>query len=290
MSAHPNASGTAWHVPERALRRYMDGPDGPGSLPSSSAASVEAHLDGCAACCWRLAPGAADAELLQRIGGELAGRIERTPQYRRPRRWYVRILAGAPFTWMLAVLAVTGAADALDLVGRAMPGTRPSLLLLISPILPLSAVAAAWAPRLDPMHELTATTPAAGLSMVLRRGLFAVLIAMAGSAGVQVLGAAVPPALWLLPCLTLTAVSLALGSVIPLHRAAVAVVAGWTAVVVLPGLVAWSAPVPGTLAVPALLRPSALPAWAVLSVAALAVVVLRRREYQRAVRPSRWTR
>lgn len=268
----------AWHLPAEALRRYAE--PGGALLSSSEAASVEAHLDRCAACRGRLLPPAdisadisADIELLRGLGAALVDRVGHVPQYRRPRRWRIRLTAGLPTAWLVAVLAVAAVAGALDLVSEAPEGSRPSLLLLLAPVLPLAAVAAAWAPQLDPLHELGASTAAAGLPLLLRRTLVAVSAVVLFSAGLDVVGVAAPPARWLLPCLALTAVTLALGSVVRLHLAAAGLTAAWSLAVVVPALTRQH--------LPALLDTSAAPAWVAALVLAVAVVALRHRTYRR---------
>lgn len=260
-----------WHVPGPVLRRYAEST----ALSSAQAASVEAHLDDCAQCRGRLTPSA-DVALLDRIGAGLFEQAERTPQYRRPRWWRIRFTAGVPAAWVLAVLAVSVTSGALDLLGQADDSRRPSLLLLLAPILPLMAVAAAWTPRADPMHELTASTPSAGLLLLLRRTVVVlvgvVLLSLVLSAVVAGFGVAVSPAQWLLPALALAAGSLALGSVVPLHQAAIGLTGTWVLAVVLPAM--------NTLQTPLVLRTSAAPVWAGVLVVAIAVVAGQYRTYQ----------
>lgn len=272
MSAAPGPDPrrpAGWHLPDEAVRRYAD--PASGRLSPAEAMSVEAHLDECPLCRGRLSP-AADTELLSRIGSVLVERVAKVPQHRRPRRRRIRLTAGLPVAWLLATLAVAGLAGVLDAVSGTAAG-RPSLLLLLSPVLPLSAVAAAWAPGLDPLRELTGSTPAAGLPLLLRRTLVVLLAAVSVSAGIGALGVPAPPAQWLLPCLALTAISLALGRVVPVHVAAVGLAAAWAVAVVVPALLRSH--------VPALLQTSAAPAWALALGLAIAVVIVQRRTYQR---------
>jgi hypothetical protein len=262
---------SSWHVPGPVLRRYAEST----ALSPAQATSVEAHLDDCAGCRGRLV-SSADVDLLDRIGLDLFEQAERTPQYRRPRWWRIRFTAGLPAAWVLAVLAVSVTSGALDLLGEAGGSGRPSLLLLLAPVLPLMAVAGSWTPRIDPMHDLTASTPSAGLLLLLRRSVIVlaavVLLSLVLSAVVAAFGVAVSPAQWLLPALALAAGSLALGSVVPLHRAAIGLAGTWVLAVVLPSMTAAQTPL--------VLRTSATPVWAAVLVVALAVVAGRRRTYQ----------
>lgn len=76
---------------------------------------------------------------------------------------------------------------------------------------------------------------------------------------------------WLLPCLAFTATTLALGGVIGVTRAAVALAAVWAAVVVAPTLAA------GRTAL--VLRADGLPVWGLLLVLGVGVVIARRGAY-----------
>lgn len=69
--------------------------------------------------------------------------------------------------WLAMVLAVTLLALLLDLTE--LGSGRVSLMLLLAPVLPVGGVAASWSRDLDPAYELTASTPRAGLQLVLRR-------------------------------------------------------------------------------------------------------------------------
>jgi hypothetical protein len=153
------------------------------------------------------------------------------------------------------------------------PGDAPSWIVLVAPALPLFGVAAGWSRELDPAWDLVATTPAAGLGLLLSRTLavLAVVIPAALVAGVATGASGV--ATWLLPCLGLTASALALGAVMPMAGATALAGSGWAAGVAVPALVAQ--------ATPALLEPGWAPAWAALTIAAAAVVAARRTAYHR---------
>lgn len=76
---------------------------------------------------------------------------------------------------------------------------------------------------------------------------------------------------WLLPCLAFTSTTLALGGVVGVTRAAVAVVAVWAAVVLTPTAVADRA----TFA----LQAGGLPVWGLVLALGVGVVVVRRDAY-----------
>jgi hypothetical protein len=263
-----SSANSGWHLPPEVIARYSD----PAGQPAASwLASVEAHLAGCAACRAQLTVPPADARVLHEIGARLAHQAPRIVQYRRPRRAWSRMFAGLPVAWVLASIAVGLLAAGADLAGTPRLAADPSVLLLLAPILPLIGVGAAWAPSLDPIHELTASTPSAGLPTLLRRTVLTVLPIVAVSAVIGLLTDAAPPGLWLLPCLALTTGALALGSVIPLPAAATAVVGAWSVLVLGPGLIDDRST--------ALLGAAAWPGWLAAVALTAAWVLLRRRAY-----------
>jgi hypothetical protein len=145
-----------------------------------------------------------------------------------------------------------------------------SLVLLFAPVLPVLGVAASWSRGLDPAYELTASAPRAGLPLVLRRtaSVLGVLVP-ALLVGGWVTGVMV--AQWLLPCLAFTATTLALGGVIGVTRAAIALAAVWAAVVVAPTL--------ATSRTPFALQTGGLPAWGLILALGIGVVIARRGAY-----------
>ncbi|MFF2852893.1 zf-HC2 domain-containing protein [Streptomyces sp. NPDC058001] len=237
--------------------------------------ALEAHLEGCRVCRDRLsaavtaeAPavvGLTDA-VWSDLGPQLAAAVPSPPRRHRARLSAWTTPAMTP--WLAMVLAVTLLALLLDLVG---PGSgQVSLMLLLAPVLPVCGVAASWSRGLDPAYELTASTPRAGLQLVLRRtaSVLAVVIP-ALLAGGWVTG--VTAAQWLLPCLAFTSMALALGGVIGVTRAAVALVAVWAAVVVAPAL--------ATSGTPFALRTDGLPVWGLILALGVGVVIARRGAY-----------
>jgi len=260
-----------WHLPPELLARYSDSAGT--ELEISCVVSVEAHLDSCADCRGRLTVPAIDARTLDEIGSRLARQTRHTVQHRRPRRAWIRMFTGIPLSWLLAAIAVGALAAGLDLIGSPRLPTEPSVLLLLAPILPLIGVGAAWAPRLDPMHEVTASTPSAGLPMLLRRTVLTLLPIVAISAGFGLAAGTAPPTLWLLPCLVLTVGALALGSLIPLPVAATAVAGAWTVLVLAPALAHGRSTV--------LLAASARPGWLAGLALTGALILVQHRAYQR---------
>ena len=267
MSEHPNVL---------LIQRYTTGdPD----LDEVSLWSLEAHLEFCADCRAQQADLfrgqdvggvlGAGRDVLDRVALALDERIATGPapqpvgrRWAARRRWAVWSL----FPWVAMTIGVLLAALALS---RAAPH-RPSLVLLIAPVLPLLGVAGTWSRRTDPAWELIAGSPRIGLWLLLRRtatirvAVIPLLLAASWAGGLS-------PALWLLPCLGLVVSTLALGEWIGLVPAAAGIWAGWTLTVLVPSLV--------TAQVPAVLEASAAPGWTVLTLIATATIAARARGY-----------
>jgi hypothetical protein len=277
MSTDKRATG---HVPVELLERYAAGEAGAGAQDAWWA--VEVHLESCTACRAQLAElvfgNPQTALLLERVEEQLIAEVARSPRTPARRRLVPPRVSGWTTWWatpallprlgmtVLVVLAAVG----LDLAD-AVTGRFPSLVLLLAPVAPLLAVAAAWSRGLDPAHELVVASPRAGLDLVLRRtaAVLAVVIPALAVAG-WLVGAS--PARWLLPCLAFTVGALALGEVVGLHRAASGLALGWAVIVVGPSLIVARAP--------ALLASSSLPGWAAVTAAVAVAVVVRRHAYR----------
>jgi len=273
------------HVPAELLDRYAAGTADADAGTADVWWAVEVHLESCAACRDRLAGAVARRSpqtslLLEQVRDGLVAEVTRSPRMPPRRRWLPgtgRLSRWAAWRVTPALLPRLGmtvlvvlVAVGLDLADGADAGRYPSLVLLLAPVAPLAAVAAAWSRGLDPAHELVVASPRAGLDLVLRRtaAVLAVVIPALGAAGWLV---GVSPARWLLPCLAFTVGALALGEVVGLHRAASGLALGWAAVVVGPSLV--------TARPPVLLAAASLPGWAAATAAVAVVVVVRRRAY-----------
>jgi hypothetical protein len=170
--------------------------------------------------------------------------------------------------WLAMAVSVTLIALLLDVVGSVSGDV--SLVLLLAPVLPVLGVAASWSRGLDPAYELTAAAPRAGLYLVLRRtaSVLAVVVP-ALLVGGWVTG--VTAAQWLLPCLAFTSAALALGGVVGVTRAAVALVAVWAAVIVAPTLAAGRTPFA--------LQTGGLPVWGLVLTLGIGVLIARRGAY-----------
>jgi hypothetical protein len=139
-------------------------------------------------------------------------------------------------------------------------------VLLIAPLAPLPGVAVAWHRRADPAWELIAATPAAGLTMLLRRTA-AVLAFVIPALAVVGAGTGASMALLLLPCLAFTAATLLLGTLVGVRRAALGLMTAWTLAVIAPSLLAARMPV--------VLSADSARTWALVTAALTVVALLR---------------
>ena len=236
--------------------------------------AIEAHLETCGACRQELADIAALRTpdlpaLLDQVWSTVDRMAVEPPApksvrlVRVARQW----APPAQRPWLVMSALVAAAAFVIDLLAHAH---AVSLVLLFAPVTPLFGVAAAWSRTLDPMGELVASSPRAGLELVLRRtvAVLVVIIPLVGVAG-GVDGVSV--ALCLVPCLAFTAGALALGTVLGVRRAAAVLGAAWVVVSIVPALAQRHLPVQLSLA--------SLPWWGVAAVLAAAIVLVRGRRF-----------
>lgn len=266
---------TGWHAPGHLVARYADG-----SLPESDAWSVEKHLESCGTCAARVSRavrGTAAGPVLAQVrdavltgargaapvpaprtapaspraatrgpsarGGRPAGARPWAPARAFTGPGPLRVLwAVGPAVrraWLPAVLLVAAGAVALA-HGGAVPDARPWLLAL-APVVPVAGVALSYGPHADPMYEITAATPSAGLRLVLMRtaAVLAVSLPLLTLAGALLPSSDAPgAATWLLPGLALTLASLALAGYVGLRAATAATGGGWLCAVLAPVLAA----------------------------------------------------
>lgn len=232
---------SGWHIPDDLRGRYLAG-----TLDAALAMSVDAHLGGCAACraavpyepdwleaSWRrlesevIKPRPTLRERLLRHGGvpdHLARLLSATPTM--SRAWLASVVAALTF----AVVAARQQADLLP------------AFLIVAPVLPLTGIALAYGPRVDPAHELMAATPLAGPRLLLTRATAVLAVATVLAAIASPLLPAPPglSAAWLLPSLAASTGCLALSNRLPVPIAALAMGGLWLAVVGTGGLAAGS--------------------------------------------------
>ncbi|MFD4317867.1 zf-HC2 domain-containing protein [Streptomyces sp. NPDC058548] len=203
-----------------------------------------------------------------------------TPLGRWARLWWA-VGPALRGSWVVAVLLVVGGAFGLA-YGAGLQGAR-SLLLALSPVLPLAGVAVSYGRHADPLYEITAATPSGGLRLLLTRtaAVLAVCVPLL-TAG----GALLPPvagfpgaAAWLLPGLALTLATLALGSFVGCRAAAATLGGGWLLAVTGPLLGPADTAASATALAPYFSGPAAQGGWAAAALACAALLALRRRSF-----------
>jgi hypothetical protein len=242
-------------------------------LDEATVWSVEVHLEACSACRAVLAGGATDdtRARLDRVAAAVGRGIAAgpAPAPRRPvravlHRWAVWNLV----PWLAMTVATLGCAVLLGVLAPALP----SLVALLAPVAPLPGVAVAWSRRHDPAWELIAGTPAAGLTVLLRRTA-AVLAVVVPALALASTGAGVSLALTLLPCLAFTAATIALGAFVGVRRAAIGLGLVWALAVMAPAVY--------TAELPVLLGPGSVPGWALLTVVLAGFAAVRTGAFRR---------
>ncbi|MFE9018871.1 zf-HC2 domain-containing protein [Streptomyces sp. NPDC007808] len=259
---------TGWHASDDLVTRYADG-----SLPEPDAWSLERHLESCGSCASRVSgavrltpAGPVLAELREAVLGAAPRDARAAAGAPAPAPESVRLPDGTPTrvrrrgvlavgsrltrmlwaagpavrgAWSLAVLCVALGAVALAR-GAGFEGARP-LLLAVAPVVPVLGVASSYGAHADPLHEITAATPSAGLRLVLIRtaAVLAVSLPLLTSAGLLLPSSGAPAAVaWLLPGLALTLATLALAAWIGIRAATALTGGGWLCAVLAPVLTA----------------------------------------------------
>jgi hypothetical protein len=225
----------SWHAGPELLERYARL-----QLDDVAAASLEAHLMACSECRAHLSgavPGARVERIWQDVAAALdaprPGLVEKVLIRLGVSDAVARLLAATPslrLSWFLAVAAALAFS-----VTAAYAGTTGILLfLLVSPLLPVAGVAAAYGPGIDPTYEVGLTAPMRTFRLLMVRAT-AVLVSSTVLAGLAAL--ALPhldwrAAAWLLPSAGLSAASLALATVWSPLVSSAALAAAWIGIAV----------------------------------------------------------
>ncbi|WP_328923480.1 zf-HC2 domain-containing protein [Streptomyces sp. NBC_00190] len=270
---------SAEHSSHAWMRVIDDYARGDTEIAADTLWALESHMETCAMCRSRLSASVATeapgiAVLVDTVRAGLAPQLDaavRAPSRRYRPRWVPAWTTPVMVPWLAMTVTVTLLALLLAAAGAPAVAGAASPALLIAPVLPLCAVAAAWSRSLDPAHELTASTPRAGLPLLLRRTISALAVVLPALLVEGWLTGAMTAAQWLLPSLAFTSTALALGSVVGVTRAAAGLVVAWGIVIAAP---AW-----GTGRVPIVLRPDQMPVWGVLLALGIGAVIARRRAY-----------
>jgi hypothetical protein len=229
-----------------------------GALAGAEAWSVEAHVPGCRDCRTELA-SRADAARLQRNRDVVMARLglpEPGPAGRALRRCGVpehitALLAATPSlrrSWLagvLLVLAIAAGASQLFAVGHYGLAPQPALAvrggwaplvpyLVVAPLLPLVAVAAAFSPVVDPASRLASAAP---VSMVWLLCVRSAAVIAATLVPVALAALALPGPAWLaaallLPALAVCAAALGLATAIGPVAATIVAGVGWATLVI----------------------------------------------------------
>ncbi|RSM85998.1 hypothetical protein DMH04_15095 [Kibdelosporangium aridum] len=252
------------HVSGDLVRRYANGET---DIPADQVWALEAHMETCASCRQVLASHAEHVTPL--LDTVWAGLTPAEPPAKHHRRLWITPPAGLP--WIGMTILVAAVAMLLDLVSA----LNTSFVLLFAPIAPMVGVAASWNKNIDPMHELVAGTPRAGLELVLRRTV-SVLFLVIPALFLAGLPGSASPAIWLLPSLAFTTGALAFGLLIGVTPAASVLGVVWVFVVAGPSVLKDQLPV--------VLQPASLPFWALSIAGCIAVLALRADAYARLLR------
>ena len=221
----------SWHVDSTLLDRYASE-----ALSAAGMASVEMHVTSCARCRSQVAVRT-DAAVQARVKEALDQRLD-TP----PAGWMERALrkvgvGDADARIFGATLALHGSwmgacvlSLAFVVVATTTGPERAGLagFLVAAPLVPLAGVALAYGPRVDPTFEIATAAALPGARIVMLRTLAVTAPAIPAIAVLSLFLPVGPLAFaWLLPALGLATASLALGTLVPLARAAAGVAGLW---------------------------------------------------------------
>jgi hypothetical protein len=225
-----------------------------GRLGAAAAWSVEAHLPACAHCRGVLAAEADQRRLARnrdllfvRLALPSAGPVEGAASRCGipPHVW--RLLSVTPSLrrpWLAGVMLVLAISVAAAYLPPVTDGRQASLLpfIALAPLLPLAGVAAAFEFGLDPSAAVTTAAPVSGVWLFFIRS---VAVIAASLVPVMLAALALPHRAWLpllivLPALALSVLALMLATWTGPLTAAIAIGAGWLAIVTWSGLAAGS--------------------------------------------------
>ena len=283
----PAASG-AGHVGEDALSAYAAG-----SVDEVPAWSVEAHVAACADCRLALSAHLDQGRLAHNRSVVLVRAA--SGEHHRARRFLanigvpdhlVALMAATPSlrrSWLLSVVAILAVVSGESVLAQHLSSSPHSLagpgwdvlapFILISPLVVLAGVAAAFLPVFDPAYSLVAAAPFSGLTLLLVRSLAALVAALVPVVATALV---VPGPLWLtaallLPCFAVCAMALAGVTVVGPLPAALLAGAVWVLPVAVVGT--WHS-------VAAVVQWQAQVYWATLLTAAVVVVAVRRNRFE----------
>lgn len=144
-----------------------------------------------------------------------------------------KLLLATPSLRISWAIAGTAAIGFSAWAARTGDARATGVFLLVAPLLPLGAVAAAYGAWVDPMFEVTQPAPLSSFRLLLLRSAAVLTLAAVIVAGAAVLlpGPDWTMLSWILPSLALALACLALSTFVPIHRAAALVVVAWFATI-----------------------------------------------------------
>lgn len=224
----------AWHADEQSLRALADGRVGP-----VLAASLESHVMRCDTCRARVNEMAFTESLeeswtaiRESVEAPRPGVVERLLTRFGVSSESGRLLAAVPAMrggWILGV--VTALLFALVAAGLAAD-LGVTLFLLVAPLVPVAGVASAFGGDADPAQEIVVASPySSGRLLMLRTAaVLATCAPLTALVGLGLPGPAWLAIAWLTPAAAGLAVTLALGQVMGVTRAAASAGVVWSAV------------------------------------------------------------
>ncbi len=276
-----------WHVDSTLLTQYRSG-----QLTDARTASVEVHVTACSSCRALAAEeaGASTDAARERVKQALDLCLDAPPGGavgRTLRRFGVNDADAGLVTATLSLYGSWLAACALALAFVTLAtsvgpeGAALAAFLVAAPLVPLAGVALAYGSRVDPTFEITLATSMPAARIILLRTLAVTAPVLPVIVGLSFfLPGGLLAFAWLLPAIGLAAASLALGTVVPLHRAAIGLAVAWATGA---GTALASAPRTSAEAFVqgfAAFRPSGQLLFAVLAAACLMVAAHRRAEFE----------
>ena len=233
MTTAPRSS---WHADPSLLDAYATG-----RLGALEAASVEQHLDHCAAC-RGLARPHVDALGLEQLWDEIRTDVER-PALPAVVRLARRAGLAEPTAVLLAATAALRTAwlsSSLVAVGFALLASRLAgrdalwPFLLVAPLIPVIGVATAYGHADDPAEALAVTAPYGRTRLIWVRTVAVLVSCLPATAllGLLLPGPDWVAAAWLGPALAIVPVMLALAGFVGPRYAAAALAIAWSGVVV----------------------------------------------------------
>lgn len=268
-----------WHADADVLAAYVAG-----RLGRATAASLEAHLLACASCRSDIAPFAPSEQLAGNLA-LLHSRIDAPPVPRTERflqrlglpERITRLLVVTPsarLAWLIAVAGVMAAA--LIAADVSASSQRAMFAFLVgAPLVPLVVVTTTFATRSDPAREVVVATPTPAFDLLLVRAVavLAPAVVLTAFAALVVPSQGAEGVLWLLPALGLATATLALASWLPVRAVSWLLGSAWVAAAIVS---VRGAPRTDLIERHIAFRPAGQVAMVAITLAAAAVVVLRR--------------